>query len=362
MNGLSIFAGIDSNGVVRFVGDVPRGAACGCRCDACGAALVAKRGEINTWHFAHEASQERPECFAGAVNLLRRLAIEVLKSAGRFALPMLRVRVTTRPPLPVLQEHIEWDPGVGTVEHWEAIPAREAPTGRLVLASGARVHLFVEVGNERHSKLGAVDPSVGSLLFSVPLPTDPEQLKDVETAKRFIVASGSFTWGRLPDVDSKVAEARQRLDQAARARARLPEEINALHRMGDRHRPSAAMAAEMPVAAKPTDTDESPWAAWRKPRSSFIFYGLGDGSAWLMLQHKDGRAVLVPWPRAEEGWDESLPARLGSADHELGGVVLTSDVNAMIYLRGRPDGGVVVRTSSSWSEISSITWPPRKSS
>ncbi|MDM0053899.1 hypothetical protein [Variovorax sp. J22R115] len=49
----------------------------------------------------------------------------------------------------------------------------------------------------------------------------------------------------------------------------------------------------MPVVAKAADTDPSPWAAWRKPRSSFIFYGLADGSAWLMLQQ-------VAWPKSPE--------------------------------------------------------------
>lgn len=359
MNSLSIFAGVDQAGVIRFVGDVPRGAACGCSCEACGAPLVAKRGEVNKWHFAHEASQERPDCFAGAVNLLRRLAIEVLQAAGRFSLPVLRVRVTTRPPLPVLQEHIEWIPGEGTADHWETRPVRHAPAGQLVLASGTRVQLFVEVGGERHAHLSDVEASHGSLLFEVPLPTDPEQLRDLATAEQYIERCGRFTWLRLPDTNAKVAEARQRLEQSARALARVSNEIDALHRMGGRRPLATPAPIEVPVA-KAADTDESPWSAWRKPRSSFIFYGLADGSGWLMLQHKDGRAVLVPWPGAQEGWDESLPARLGTADHELGGIVLTSDVNAMIYLRSQQGRGGVVRTSSSWSEISAITWPAGK--
>jgi len=95
----------------------------------------------------------------------------------------------------------------------------------------------------------------------------------------------------------------------------------------------------------PTD---SPWDAWRKPHSSFIFYGLTDGTAWLLIQHVDGRFILVPCPKADEGWDEQLPARLGTPDLALGGMVLFSEVNAMIYLRGRAQ---TVRTSSAWAEI-----------
>lgn len=101
LNALSIFTGLDQTGAIRFVGDVPRGAACGCICSACGAPLVAKRGEQKKWHFAHEASQERPDCFSGAVNLLRRLAICELprlfdplfhRALPRFYTPMHRIK------------------------------------------------------------------------------------------------------------------------------------------------------------------------------------------------------------------------------------------------------------------------------
>lgn len=82
-----IFAGIDASERMRFVADVPGGLACGCFCPNCRAVLVAKQGEENAWHFAHEQSQERPECRIGALNLLRRLIAEEFIAAGRFASP-----------------------------------------------------------------------------------------------------------------------------------------------------------------------------------------------------------------------------------------------------------------------------------
>ena len=100
MTRFPIFAGLDAQGITRFVADVPGGAACGCHCAACGAALVAKRGDVKIWHFAHEASQERPECFAGAVNLLRRLAAQDLAIRSPVVAPTAYVVVDTSAPLP----------------------------------------------------------------------------------------------------------------------------------------------------------------------------------------------------------------------------------------------------------------------
>ena len=116
---------------------------------------------------------------------------------------------------------------------------------------------------------------------------------------------------------------------------------------------AAPEPAPPPSVPLPAD---SPSNAWRKPRSSFIFYGLSDGSAWLLMQHQDGRAILTPWPKVDDGWNKQLPARLGTLDLTLGGVVLFSEVNTMIYLRGRAK---TVRTSSEWGDILEAAAPFR---
>ena len=74
-----LFAALNVQGEIRFVGDVDRGAACGCFCPDCSSPLVAKQGSANEWHFAHEGGQERPECLVGAQNLLRRFCMEHLQ-------------------------------------------------------------------------------------------------------------------------------------------------------------------------------------------------------------------------------------------------------------------------------------------
>ena len=92
-----LFAALDAQGEIRFVGDVPRGAACGCFCPACASPLVAKLGEVNEWHFAHVAGQERPDCIVGAVNLLRRLGVEYLNQLADLALPIYTEQIFEGP-------------------------------------------------------------------------------------------------------------------------------------------------------------------------------------------------------------------------------------------------------------------------
>ncbi len=100
----SIFAAVDAQGETRFVGDVPSGQACGCFCPSCSSPLEAKKGSVRIWHFAHVAMQERPECRAGALNLLRRLALQKLASSPSIRIPAQSVTISdTRPALPARQ-------------------------------------------------------------------------------------------------------------------------------------------------------------------------------------------------------------------------------------------------------------------
>lgn len=347
MNSLPIFAGLDAEGVIRFVGDVPRGAECGCRCVACGSPLVARRGDVRTWHFAHEASQERPDCFAGAVNLLRRIAIERLQRRAFLALPVYRATVTTRPPLPQLQETVTWQAGEGRIEMWEPRFLQHAPVGVLRLSSGTAVRLYVEADSVSTANLRPAPPHEGMLLVNVPLPPGGEALKDLASAVQHIDTAATLEWIRLPDANAKIAELSEQLKERAKRLQYEREQIAA------RPPQLVDMPTPSPVAkpAPADELDESPWAAWRKPRSAFVYYGLQDGSAWVMFTHRDGRHVMAPWPNLEDGWDEALPARLGEPDLQLGVYVLRNQTQAMIYLgQMRPK----VRTASNWAELVAI--------
>ena len=363
----SLFAGIDKEGVTRFVGDVPRGLACGCFCEACASPLVAKRGEVNEWHFAHEASQERPDCIVGAMNLLRRVAIESLRARESLALPAYRETVQAEPSASKMSEIVEWTSQPVIVRDWNPSPAKHAPAARLELGNGAQVDVHVEVGDYRrkHSlQESSYVEDIGKIVFWVPVP-QPGQLRAMEDARRHILAAGIFVWVHQPDAQGLVALARQRLDERVRAIERVARETQSLRAMGDRQRWAAAekeldraryeqeraQAASTTVAAV---IDESPWVAWRKPHSAFMFYGLKDGSGWLLLQHRDGRQVLLPWPVVSEGWDEVLPASVAVLDETLKGLVLAHPVNPFIYLGSRAE---MTRITSDLSELAEIKWP-----
>jgi hypothetical protein len=69
------------------VESVPRGLACNCRCPQCGLRLIARQGEIVSWHFAHEA--EETNCAGAFETMTHRLAKQIIADAGRIALPPL---------------------------------------------------------------------------------------------------------------------------------------------------------------------------------------------------------------------------------------------------------------------------------
>lgn len=69
--------------------EVERGAACGCICPQCAAALWAKKGDQIRHHFAHTAAEG---CGGGALETaLHKMAKQIIADAGKVWLPDLKV-------------------------------------------------------------------------------------------------------------------------------------------------------------------------------------------------------------------------------------------------------------------------------
>lgn len=352
LNALSIFAGVDAEGTLRFVGDVPRGAACGCRCVACGAPLVARRGEIRNWHFAHEASQERPDCFAGAVNLLRRLTISRLRELGLPPLPTYRAQIKTRFPHFPLSESVSWSPSTFTLERWVLDGPVTAPVALLRLATGTHVQLWVDVGGSTEPRAVDLAAGKGAMVFRLPLPHTPDLLRDQAAAEQHIDDSGELVWLSCPDAEAIRLSAQADLDRRAQS---LRDESTALQRMSSA---APVPGTELAAASWPPEparevVDQSPWAAWRKRPHAFLFYGLKDGTAWVIFPHQDGRMFMMPYPDAFEGWDEAMPARIGTADYEFNGYLVADRIQPMVYLGNLSK---MIRTPSTWSELLQLPW------
>ena len=124
MSSIQIMA-FDASGAIRFVGDVLRGAACGCFCPMCKSPLVAKQGKENEWHFSHEASQERPECEAGAENLARSLGIEFARELAErrsLVLPEYRTSAGVISAWLDRSQAVEWNAQISGPLAWREHP------------------------------------------------------------------------------------------------------------------------------------------------------------------------------------------------------------------------------------------------
>jgi hypothetical protein len=353
---VKLFAGVDFEGRTRFIGDVARGAACGCLCMECGSPLVAKHGVEKEWHFAHEGAQERPECLAGALNLLRRLAIQNLQRRHPLELPRYRQRVSVQSSLRVHSIDVEWDVGPGRDVRWASSPGRQDPVASF-RAAGVSVDLFVEV-DERVQARSSTEAEVADLVFWCPLPA-PQHLRSEELVDQHITREGRFFWRHLPDTHGLVAAAekalRQRVSEdeqrAEESRLRADQDRQLLHEARRVHSEDDGRPAREPPARVTSPVPKAfDWAPGWKAGTSFIFYRLTDGSAWVFYQRLDGSSALAPWPRPEEGWDEALPRSVGVAE-EVGVYGITSPASALLFLNQR---SAVVRASSDPSEFEGL--------
>ncbi len=337
-----LFAAPDDAGAIRFVDEVPRGAACGCFCPVCSAPLVAKQGRELQWHFAHEGGQERVDCEVGAANLLRRLAVDHLRTLRPLVLPRFILTVHARSTFRVHSKEISWDAQPRRVE-WIETPAQDAPVATLSLDNGVQAELYVEVGSPS-SFPSAARGRLGRLIFRVLLPRS-EELRNRAATMAYIARTGALEWNHQPDVFGLVETGRKEMQKLAEEDERLAkiqaqqQAAAAGRRWAEIARRSAGganvglpdqLASERRVA--PPAPRVYAWAPGHVPRASFIFYRLRDETAWVLYSRGEDRCGVVPWPAMFEGWDESLPPSVGIANSDLGVYEGENITAAMIYL------------------------------
>jgi len=71
------------NGQMVTPADVPSGRACECFCPGCSLPLLAKKGEHNVWHFAHDGGG----CATGAETAIHLMAKQILAAERTISLP-----------------------------------------------------------------------------------------------------------------------------------------------------------------------------------------------------------------------------------------------------------------------------------
>lgn len=359
-----LFLALDASGAMRFIGEVERGAECACHCPECGSALVARQGMANDWHFAHDTAQERPECDAAALRLLRQFVIDHLRSrtaAPDFALPVYRQDVVLTRSLVHLREEVQWEARLVGELRWTADQAdvsgenqggevREAgerrPVARGQLDTNEDLQVFVEVGDATPAPW-PVDDGVARLVFRLRQP-GASFFRDRTAAERQLRAAGELVWEHHPDSHGLVHAAQERLEVRGRRIYRNWLSMADAARQGSAD--SAAPASPLfygPVAPGIVDAARRhACAPQHAPNVQFTFYRLSPQEAWLLyllerVGPSDWRTAqqkfyaLAPYPGPFDGWTQAIPRAVGVADESLGIVRLVGFLDAVTYLSRR---------------------------
>ncbi len=81
----------ENSGELLDVSDVPKGRKCGCICPSCKTPLIARKGKVNVWHFAHASrsvySKTERECELSFYVSVRMMARQIIGSELELDLP-----------------------------------------------------------------------------------------------------------------------------------------------------------------------------------------------------------------------------------------------------------------------------------
>jgi hypothetical protein len=198
----------------------------------CKSPLVAKQGDTNEWHFSHEASQERPECEAGAENLARSLGIEFareLAERGALVLPEYRTSAGVISAWLDRSQAVEWNAQISGPLAWREHPPKSKVVATGALDTGAAFALFVQVDD---AGVPQVDDqpehcAYGSLVVSAAWPSGTRTRED---AMAILKQTVSFRWRYHLDtlglraaaqaaIEAEVSAVRQRTEALQRERA-----------------------------------------------------------------------------------------------------------------------------------------------
>lgn len=261
---------LGTNNTIQFVGEVARGSECGCFCPVCRGPLVAKKGMINEWHFAHESGQERPECFVGALNLFSRLMLEHLQEIGTG------ITVQGLKGITLCSVQLSGQGGNG---------------GLAQLSDDRQIPVFAHLAE--HQRNYDVAEGADCLTYTSQTPT-LAVLKDRQTANTFISRYARLFWrGAQPQTVLVTPRVRRRVESTAVCTLNL-----------------------QPITASP-----------------ILVYPLKDGTTWIMYKNCDDCFVLRQWPEAEPGWVNRFPLSVGTANLAAGAIGVKDFLSASATLR-----------------------------
>lgn len=375
----------DALGEIRFVGDVTKGAGCGCFCPTCKSPLVAKQGNEYEWHFAHEASQERPECAVGAENLARSLGIEHLRqlhARGALVLPLYTTNASMSTLWLSRSQPVTWGAQLVGPLTWRDAPTKAQPVATGMLETGAPMAFFVQVGGMSSPSLDDL-PEDCAYATLVVVPSWPRGTRTRQEAMAALTQTAQIHWGYQPDSYGMRASAQREIDAmerraheiaaenerqrslaagmrwAAIAKARSHNLAAALQASphGAITPPQNTAAAPPPMSRVPAKADPEarfPQYPGHAPGCNFQYFRLGPQEAWVFYEldkefvTQRGMAPAADKPQKvwgiapahghTEGWDECLPPSVDRGDIDAGIYWVRDLMSAVGFLSPRSKG------------------------
>ncbi|MFQ3172618.1 MAG: hypothetical protein ACI9DG_002659 [Oleispira sp.] len=91
LNNIKLLGYACKEGMLVHISEVDTGLACGCICPNCGERLIARKGEMNEHHFAHDHNSD---CIGAYESALHLLAKEVVSQGRELFMPELEIEVS----------------------------------------------------------------------------------------------------------------------------------------------------------------------------------------------------------------------------------------------------------------------------
>lgn len=103
------FGYLNSQNKLVDVHQVPSGKRCGCLCPSCHAPLIARKGNRNVWHFAHDSKSEiftaLEKCNYSFYVSARMMALQLIGDSLSLKVP--KYEITLSEYLPIIERHVQ---------------------------------------------------------------------------------------------------------------------------------------------------------------------------------------------------------------------------------------------------------------
>lgn len=312
---VQIISGKHRDGRHLFIGEVSSGFQPDLSCEICGSKLVAKKGQINEWHFAHENGNQRQECLIGALNFIRRSVKNFIAKNGQIPKPSPFV---LRGSAHGVQFQERLSPSIAAIFDWCDSNNSSTRLADLKDTDGILGEIHVMLSADKVPVMGVNDRSILTVCISESLGV--LKTESVDAMCEQLVRNASAQWlslpGNAPSVRSVYEELKKRA--AATLEAQLAKQAQSNFSFSDELEgvefPSKVL--DVPEVSWKDDARLT-WAAELKEFSSIFCYQLKDGTQWFRYTTQTEIIKLKPWPEPFDGCDECFPASVGSYDQRM---------------------------------------------